>query len=199
VLHSASHAAPRGLVSRFSLLLDFGNYCKVCRLQARIDSIPIADSPHPPQTPAASFKRLYRTRARASCSRLTLRRKRASDRALTFLRTYPVWVVRLFKTRARLPGYVTTWIASEQGTAFCAVCDDKKQTTYAYVSWRVRCHSGTIARASAIAICLVPRLSASWHRGDTADNTRCRLIGYALLVAGAPVNPLTVCEFRASP
>src|SRR5712691_8615743 len=87
VLHSASHAAPRGLVSRFSLLLDFGNYCKVCRLQARIDSIPIADSPPPPQTPAASFKRLYRTRARASCSRLTLRRKRASDRALTFVGT----------------------------------------------------------------------------------------------------------------
>src|SRR6266699_1960295 len=28
-------------------------------------------------------------------------------------------------------------IASEQGTAFCAVCDGKKQTTYAYVSWRV--------------------------------------------------------------
>src|SRR6266550_2731086 len=57
VLHSASHAAPRGLVSRFSLLLDFGNYCKVCRLQARIHSIPIADSPRPPQTPAASSKR----------------------------------------------------------------------------------------------------------------------------------------------
>src|SRR5258708_25718377 len=89
VLHSASHAAPRGLVSRFALLLDFGNYCKVCRLQARIDSIPIADSPHPPQTPAASFKRLYPTRARASCSRLNLRRNGASDPALTFLTTWP--------------------------------------------------------------------------------------------------------------
>src|SRR5258708_24413096 len=92
VPRSVSHAAPRGLVSRFSLLLDFGNYYKVCRLQARIDSIPIADSPHPPQTPATSFKRLYRTRARASCSRVTLRRKRASDRALTFLVTYLVKV-----------------------------------------------------------------------------------------------------------
>ena len=92
MLHSSNHAAPRGLVSRFSLLRDFGNYCKVCRLQARIDSIPIADSPHPPQPPAATFKRLYRTRARASCSRLTLRRKRASDRALTFLRRNPSWV-----------------------------------------------------------------------------------------------------------
>src|SRR6266851_5475552 len=102
VLHSASHAAPRGLVSRFSLLLDFGNYCKVCRLQARIDSIPIADSPHPPQTPAASFKRLYRTRARASCSRLTLRRKRASDRALTSIETFRFADIRYLSCLERL-------------------------------------------------------------------------------------------------
>ena len=32
---------------------------------------------------------------------------------ISFLRTYQVWVVRLFKTRASLPGYATTWIASE--------------------------------------------------------------------------------------
>jgi hypothetical protein len=31
-------------------------------------------------------------------------------------------------------------ITSEQVTAFCAVSDDKKETTYAYVSWRVNSH-----------------------------------------------------------
>ena len=29
-------------------------------------------------------------------------------------------------------------VAYEQGTAGCAVSDDRKQTTYAFVSWRVR-------------------------------------------------------------
>ena len=33
-------------------------------------------------------------------------------------------------------------ITSEQITAFCAVSGDRKQTTYALVSWRVARHSG---------------------------------------------------------
>jgi hypothetical protein len=44
---------------RFRLI--FGNCREFCRLQAKIDSHPIG--PRPPQTPASSFKRLYRTRA----------------------------------------------------------------------------------------------------------------------------------------
>src|SRR6267378_1818154 len=50
----------------FQLRLIFYNYCKICRLPARIDSIPIA--PHLPQTPASSFKSLYRKRANTPCS-----------------------------------------------------------------------------------------------------------------------------------
>ena len=36
-------------------------------------------------------------------------------------------------------------IASEQMTAFCAVSDDRKQTTCACVFWRVRRDPGTVA------------------------------------------------------
>src|SRR6266550_1851788 len=96
VLHSASHAAPRGLVSRFSLLLDFGNYCKICRLQARIDSIPIADSPHPPQAPASSFKSLYRKRA----ERLALSSFFLDTRFRYSTRTYQA--VSLFSVKCRI-------------------------------------------------------------------------------------------------
>src|SRR5712692_12114165 len=49
--------------------------------------IQIAEGPRPPQARAAQFKRLYRKRAGAPCSRYPLRRKRASDRALAFIRT----------------------------------------------------------------------------------------------------------------
>ncbi len=36
------------------------------------------------------------------------------------------------------------WITSEQITAIYAVSDARKQTTYAFVSWRVRRDPGTI-------------------------------------------------------
>ena len=86
VLHSASHAATSLLDSAFSLSPYFCSCCESCRLQAKVDSIPI--TPRLPQTPAASFKRLYRKRAGAPCCRYPLRRKRASDRALAFLGTW---------------------------------------------------------------------------------------------------------------
>jgi len=40
------------------------------------------------------------------------------------------------------------WITSEQKTALCAVGDDRKQTIYAIVSWRVARHSGPITPCS---------------------------------------------------
>jgi hypothetical protein len=83
VLHSASHAATWRFDCPFSLSPYFCNCREFCRLQAKVNSIPIA--PRPPQTPAASFKRLYRKRARAACFRFPLRRMRASDRALTLI------------------------------------------------------------------------------------------------------------------
>src|ERR1700687_4779377 len=57
VLHSVSHAATWRLDAPFSFSPHFGNCCEFCRLQAKVDSNPIA--PHPPQTPASSFKRLW--------------------------------------------------------------------------------------------------------------------------------------------
>src|SRR5438132_13686967 len=73
---------------RFSLFSDFPKSCKINRLQTKKDSIPIAIragpaiSPHPPQPPAATFKRLYRTRAE-HLAQLHAFVKRASDRAGT--------------------------------------------------------------------------------------------------------------------
>src|SRR5258705_11850906 len=52
-----------------SLFSYFPKPCKINKLQTKKDSIPIAVrsgpaiSPHPPQPPAATFKRLNRTRA----------------------------------------------------------------------------------------------------------------------------------------
>ena len=40
-------------------------------------------------------------------------------------------------------------ITSEQGTASCAVGDDRKLTTYAFVSWRVARHPDTSRLVSA--------------------------------------------------
>jgi len=48
-----------------------------------LPSIEFASGPHPPQPRAASFKRLYRTRARTPCSRALFSRTRASDKSLT--------------------------------------------------------------------------------------------------------------------
>jgi hypothetical protein len=38
------------------------------------------------------------------------------------------------------------WITSEQGTTFGAVSGDRKQTTYAFVSWRVARDTPAISR-----------------------------------------------------
>src|SRR2546428_13690387 len=87
------------LIHLISLSPYFCNSREFCGLQAKVDSIPIA--PFLTQAPAASFKRLYRKRARAPCAGYPPRRKRTSDRALAFLRTWRepriadhVWSVR---------------------------------------------------------------------------------------------------------
>jgi hypothetical protein len=52
-----------------ALFSEFCKSCKINRLQTKKDSIPIAIrwgsavSPHPPQPPAATFKRINQTRA----------------------------------------------------------------------------------------------------------------------------------------
>jgi len=71
VLHSASHASTLRLDSSYSLSPHFGNCRQFYRLRTKVDSIPI--TPHLPQTPAASFKRLYRKRAREPCPGVLLR------------------------------------------------------------------------------------------------------------------------------
>jgi hypothetical protein len=56
------------LLTAIFAFFDFPKPSKINSLQTKKDSIPIAVrsgpaiSPHPPQPPAASFKRLYRTR-----------------------------------------------------------------------------------------------------------------------------------------
>ena len=79
------HAERSRFELRFSLSSDFSKPRKINRLQTKKDSIPIAMrtapaiSLRPPQTQAASFKRVYRTCARALRHRSLPARMRASD------------------------------------------------------------------------------------------------------------------------